>query len=754
MKPQLKRLLTSLILGIILLLGSLLVLDMIHSSLAQASTTRYAVVVPMDGNDRSGLSATINQGQIQKLSNFISVNSIWIDDKRKGWDQTEAYNPNDPPNDNGGTGYLDWITVTMAHDCSHLYVRYEVNDGPPVSTDNGRYNLLVDIDRNRDTGFYGWGNSFSIGADVLVQGATVFTFVGANQEYWAWNLIQGYDFDDQPLSGSKRDIEYKIPISDLDVFGVTSFDWIVWADHTFTSTTVTSSIPITDTDFYPDGGYMGGDFNTYTFDYTRPTSLFPNPERGLLRQTNTHDPYTDTTLARYQPLATYPGTSTLRCYREYDGITLIHRNFWLSEFVTSTISNAYTTAMQADFDTVREAGLKMIVRFAYTPVYTDPITCAGESDLYDASKEWILTHTRQLSDVLWANSDVIAAVQAGFIGGWGEWWGSCQFPDLECGCCPDDAAWDDRRDVLFAILDTLPATRMVQLRTPRYKYNIFSDTVICSDCIPQVLTPLNESQAHTGIPVARTGHHNDCFLCNPTDAGTYVYTPTEYDYLQQETKYVVMGGETGDFNQIIPPFDPSRLKCETALEELDRFHWSFLSIDWYSGTHEIWRNGGCFDEIEQKLGYRFGFLSLDYSEQITVGQNLTLSLQITNEGYAAPYNPRPVELVLRHTNDFTHTFILYDPTKPKDRLRDPRFWLPGITHTISYTVGIPCLPPGSYELLLNLPDPEPELRYRPEYAIRLAGAVWEENTGYNKLNHTVTVGGHCIYLPLILKNDG
>jgi hypothetical protein len=405
--------------------------------------------------------------------------------------------------------------------------------------------------------------------------------------------------------------------------------------------------------------------------------------------------------------------------------------------------------MQSDFDTVREAGLKMVVRFAYTPGYTDATTCAGESDLYDASKEWIVTHTGQLSDVLRANSDVIAAVQAGFIGGWGEWFGSCHFPDLACGCSSDDPAWDDRRDVLFAVLDVLPVTRMVQLRTPRYKYNIFSDTVICSDCMPQVLTPVNESQAHTGISVARTGHHNDCFLCSPTDAGTYVYTPTEYRYLTQETKYVVMGGEAGNFNDI-SGYDPNRLKCDTALKELGWFHWSFLSIDWYSGTHKIWRDGGCLDEIERKLGYRFVLLDVDSPEQITVGQSLTLSLHITNEGYAAPYNRRAVELVLRRSDGFTYTFELYNPGDTIDRLKDPRFWLAGGTYTPSYTCTIPlALPAGSYELLLNLPDPE--LPHRPEYAIRLVGCEWERSTGLNRLNRSVTVIGH-MYLPVIVRN--
>jgi len=732
---KVNRLFTSLVLGVGITLGLLAVLD---TSLAKPitictadsngsdgsysieNTPTVTITLADSSSSNIGRSVIASQEQVQSLSNPIFFNSIIIDENREGWEQTKPYNPSDPPGDNGGIGNVDWVTVTMAHNCGNLYVRYEVNDGPSIITNGARYNLLMDVDRNRDTGYRGSGLSFSIGADVLVQGATVFTFTGASREDWNWSMIRGYSCDDRELSGSKRDIEYRIPISELDVFdGATSFDWVAWADHTWGD----SPIDISDCDFYPDGGYGGetGDFNTYTFDHA-----FSNPERGFFRQTNTHDPYGDKTLAAYQLLATHPGTATLQCYREFDGITLIHRNFWLSEFVTSTISAEYLANMQADFDTVRAAGAKMIVRFAYTAAYTDPITCAGGSDLYDASKEWILTHTQQLSDVLRANSDVIAAVQAGFIGGWGEWSGSCHFAN--------DGDWDDRREVLFDFLGTLPKTRMVQVRTPRYKQEIFS-----------TMLPVSPCEAHTGIGLARTGHHNDCFVSSASDYGTYIDPSTESPYLISDTLYVVMGGETCDPSYAADP-DPGRLRCVTATTELEQSHWSFLSIDWYTPTLQIWRDEGCFPEIEQRLGYRFALLDSTFPDQIMIGQGFTFDLQIRNEGYAAPYNPRAVELVLRRTDGLTHAFELYnpDPSDTIDRLKDPRFWLAGGTYTPSYTSTIPLtLPAGSYELFLNVPDPE--FPHRPEYAIRLVGCEWEPSTGYNRLNRSVTVIGHIIF---------
>jgi hypothetical protein len=192
-----------------------------------------------------------------------------------------------------------------------------------------------------------------------------------------------------------------------------------------------------------------------------------------------------------------------------------------------------------------------------------------------------------------------------------------------------------------------------------------------------------------------------------------------------------MGGETCDPSFANDPA-PERLNRQTALEELARFHWSFLNIDGYKPTLQSWRDDSCFAEIEQRLGYRFALVQRTLPDQVRSGDSFQFSLQLQNQGFAAPFNPREVELILRGRDGTTYTLELPD---------DPRFWLPGAPFTISYTLSMPSiLPVGDYELLLNLPDPEPTLRHRPEYAIRLAdGSAWEAATGYNQLNHTLAV---------------
>jgi hypothetical protein len=109
------------------------------------------------------------------------------------------------------------------------------------------------------------------------------------------------------------------------------------------------------------------------------------------------------------------------------------------------------------------------------------------------------------------------------------------------------------------------------------------------------------------------------------------------------------------------------------------------------------------------------------------GRPWAVSLRLTNDGWAAPYNPRLVELVLRERATGA---IARFPVAA-----DPRFWGPGQTQVLQVGGSFPdTIDDGDYELLLHLPDPERGLYGVPAYSIRLANTgVWEPATGFNAL---------------------
>lgn len=437
-----------------------------------------------------------------------------------------------------------------------------------------------------------------------------------------------------------------------------------------------------------------------TVDYEPTDAIFANPERGFYHQLTARvDRRDDPAADSYAPLL----AEDLARSRIEENTTLVLRMYYLDPFIDRAISEAYLASVEADFDALRAAGVKGIVRFAYSgPRDVEP---------HNATKRRILSHIDdQLAPILATNADVIAAVQAGFVGRWGEWWhgyASYEFARGESG-----VDYGHYAEVVAALLAALPDGRFVQVRTPGYKKLVTGAT-----------RPLGPDTAYTTSAVARVGHHNDCFLADDTDMGTYS-GERDREYLERDTLYAPIGGET------CRPNEPDSL-CDSALRELARFHWSYLNWDYHGEIIESWR-GECLDEIQRRLGYRLELASGEFPTDVAAGGELRITLVLRNVGFAAPFNPRDVEIVLRRPESGAETALRSSA--------DPRRWLAGQTHTITVTATLSDLAPGEYELFLNLPDPQPTLRGVPAYSIRLANAgAWEESTGYNRLGRAVRV---------------
>jgi hypothetical protein len=420
--------------------------------------------------------------------------------------------------------------------------------------------------------------------------------------------------------------------------------------------------------------------------YTASTASIANPERGFYHQM-------DCTSGMSQ--------SQLQGYRVNDGDALILCSFNLSAFTNSAISQSALDQFQNQMNIVRNAGIKTVLRFVYN----------NSDNAVDAAPARLSAHLDQLAPYLSNNKDVITVIQAGLIGSWGEWANSGNY-GVDGSLSAQN--WTDRKAVLDKLLQVVPAERMVQLRKPDFKRHYYGTTALAS------------SEAFNGSAKARVGHHNDCFVSSSDDYWTYVNPSAEYPYLAAETAYLPMGGETCKYA-------PPRSDCPTALSEMAKFHWSYLHLDFNQTVIDAWKSQGCFNQIKQKLGYRFVLQNGAYSSSAQPGGQFSVNLTLQNQGWAAPYNSRDVELVLRNTaSGALYRFKL---------ATDPRLWLAGQTVTVNQSVTLPAdIPKGNYAVLLNLPDSAAALRSRPEYAIQLANNnTWEAATGFNNLNHAVSI---------------
>jgi hypothetical protein len=230
---------------------------------------------------------------------------------------------------------------------------------------------------------------------------------------------------------------------------------------------------------------------------------------------------------------------------------------------------------------------------------------------------------------------------------------------------------------------------------------------------------------------ARVAHHNDCFLSSDTDVGTYErdgVNTIERDqvYLAELTRFTPMSGETCAPN-------PPRSECASAIREMELLHFSAINEAYHKGILQSWEEGGCLDEITIRLGYRLSLTSAAFNAEVRPGGLLHLTVDLTNTGFAAPMNPRPLYVVLVGRNGL--------PSYTRKLELDGRSWQPG-SSSFAAKIRVPSrMQEGDYNLALWLPDEAETLRENPLYAIQFANqGLWEETTGYNVLGK-VTVDG-------------
>jgi Domain of unknown function (DUF4832)/Domain of unknown function (DUF4874) len=424
---------------------------------------------------------------------------------------------------------------------------------------------------------------------------------------------------------------------------------------------------------------------------------FPNPERGFFAQSDFN---------QNQNSGLTPQTvEELKAIR-VQNLSLLRMYYVLEPWRDAVLPQVLLDRLELDFSRAREAGIKMIPRFAY-----------NFGMFADASQTRILAHLEQLKPVLRKNADVIAFMEAGFVGAWGEWHSSTN------GLMNSDGSVNDAsRAIVEKELAILPSTRTIALRTPSYKFAITGNTALIAD------------QAFDGSSKARIAAHNDCFLASENNWGTYKNRTLEMDFYHQDNLFVAQGGETCNSAADAQPY----IGCTNTLTEMAYLRYSTLNIEYEPGVLNGWATGGCMNEIKQRLGYRLRFLSAKLPDRVKPGSSLTISFSVKNDGFAAPYNPRLLELRLEEVT--TGKVVKVKMAGGRMQNQDPRFWQPAQTYLVNLEVGVPAnLSEGDYRVWLALPDPEPNLYARAEYAIRFANKNTWQASGVNALQHNLKV---------------
>ena len=398
--------------------------------------------------------------------------------------------------------------------------------------------------------------------------------------------------------------------------------------------------------------------------------------------------------------------------------------------------------LAADFKAVRQAGTKLILCFRYE---------MRVKDQKGPTLDIILSHIQQLAPLLRANMDIIAVLQTGFIGLYGEWHRS--FHGL-------DKNPEAQEKVLRALLDVLPPDRKLVIRYPRHK-NIFVKRVSHrSD-----LQPITAREAHTLKPEARIGFCDDGFMVGKNDAGTFAPRPSkDYDYMSAESLFLPMDGEF--FWAWSRPYGVKKDDGQQAIRRLWEHHYTFFSYahnhTFYEGSWakekygarfsiDEWKkdpldpeflvanhlpvSDGYFEDaagnpvqrtifeyIRDHLGYRIELREAGFPRSAAGGKPFSVRVPLVNRGFAAPINPRPIRLVAIGADNTVAVIATakndvrtWYPCVPDDRKK-----LSPVHELVFHTESFPTLAPGTYKLGLWLPDPYTSIQRDARYAMRVA----------------------------------
>jgi hypothetical protein len=459
------------------------------------------------------------------------------------------------------------------------------------------------------------------------------------------------------------------------------------------------------------------------------TSLFPNPERGFHSRYEIID---DSSVNDYASAAkSIAGFNpdlldrTFRRARQH-GNTLVHSYIHLDKYKNGDLPPALLASLASGLEAVRAAGLKAVLRAAYA--------WDGWGDVPETR---MLRHMEQLDAVIAAHAGVVNHIEAGYLGAWGEW---------HTGLYTQSSSREEA-DVRYRLIKkpaaTLPDAIPIVIRYPIFLKEAIELKDAPADC------GLPGGCALTRAEKDRLGFHDDCFLADPADMGTYdnnswmgwFDVPVKKQWINDLSTSAggnkMVGGETcgatGD----------NDAAGKNVMRDMAGMHWTEINEDYYQGNIDIWKKAdlpaadadpaeSAFQRIKRKLGYRLRLLEARFPETAAGGGPFPFSLRLRNDGFAAPIKPRPVFLVFQGNGK------RFDVAVPG---ADPRLWKSGEDSLDVPGLALPAgMPAGTYKLALWLPDADSSLRARPEYSIRCANAgTWDKEAGYNVLSESVTL---------------
>ncbi|MBV8209536.1 MAG: DUF4874 domain-containing protein [Burkholderiaceae bacterium] len=373
--------------------------------------------------------------------------------------------------------------------------------------------------------------------------------------------------------------------------------------------------------------------------------------------------------------------------------------------VTGPLSDDMLRSMEQRLAAFAGTGMRLLVRFTYN---FGPIAPTS----MDAPIDVISTHIDQVAPILQRHKDLIFALEAGFIGTWGEWHDSTNGND------------------------TAAAQKIVLDKELGYFQNLF----------PILVRDPGDLILYTGTlqPQPGLGIHDDYYASNSSDAATWSpcaprsgYCLPSYTSQQFQTYAADVSTATifaGEFGAVYPTLQT----CDALDQYSYTYHPQSISLHPYPPAVATFLGSeGCITDFYSKVGTRIVLQNVSVIGEAVPEGELHVTATMVNAGYGRVIRPRPVTLILAQQGQAVAKIEI--PISRLD-LRTLASSASPTPTTFQFDVVLPeSLPLGPTAMGLVFHDPAPSLFHEAAYTLPLNSidqdgkAVFDASTGFNRI---------------------
>jgi hypothetical protein len=339
----------------------------------------------------------------------------------------------------------------------------------------------------------------------------------------------------------------------------------------------------------------------------------------------------------------------------------------------------------------------------------------------------MLTHIKQVCEVVSEFPDVVGGFECGVIGPFGEMHTS------------DYASAEYANRIIDTYLDNTPDSMILMVRSSAYMRNYLGKTA----------EELETFKTEKGSKAYRLCYFNDGYMNSDNDLGTWGNREQELKFLSSQSEHAPYGGEYGSAYSMLPS---NVCLPENAIKEMYQTHVSFMrgnvyklsDANTYFGYDEYtygeeyegenfpdnsgFYGSDCHTFITAHLGYRFVLRESLVQSEVTAGDTLTIRGSIENTGFAnSVYPMRSWVMLVNKDGEVSYSCEVnlnpYDIKSTEIYDYNMRFALPSSVSA------------GDYDVYLQISNVNETADTRAKSGIKFAnnGDIYSADLGANKL---------------------